>query len=675
MFDNKYPYTDYHELNLDWFMGEFKKLVAEWEETKGEWNTLHDYVQNYFENLNVQTEIDNKINAMIADGTFADIVSPFVAAALPAVVAGQLPDVVAAQISSVVATQISAVVADQLPAVAAAVAAAEVEDWLTAHINPDTGYVIDDTLTVSQAAADANTAGILIGNERISFTVGKYITTNGTTYDLSDIHSNASWSYATANCQEGDKFVVTGHGGSTQRLWTFGDANGNIITAANASAIGDKLTITAPPEAVILIVNVSTSYDYYLYKYDFLRNMGESLKKDIIERNYQVFTANLRATRSRQYTGFTLSAGVYDLHVDNVTSDDTDSNTCLIQFLNGADSIRSYQCARGNNIDDVITLNSSCDSIYIFASNTSGHSTGDTVLFTNLSLRKRISDTTLSVSGGYADSKTVGDNISRIDTVMSNMKLGLKVAVFGDSIMGNDGEIVSYLNQYPDFENVYNCAFGGTCVSNRADTSSDYYYFDGVNLFTAITTGTYTDQDAHISSLSSASQAHWATIKSLDFNDIDLIILAYGTNDYWQGKTIAQITGAYNDIFEMLRTNYPTTRILVLSPIWRLVSYNSSTQTYTDSDTATRGSAGVTLRQIADGIINNCKAQRINVYDTYSNMELALETVPTFFDEVSPDDGIEVPPNSGHYYSGVHLNINGNRMYSQIIHGVINSIF
>ncbi len=159
MFDNKYPYTDFHELNLDWFMGEFKKLVAEWEETKGEWNTLHDYVQNYFESLNVQTEIDNKINAMILDGTFADIVSPFVTAALPALVAGQLPDVVAAQISSVVAAQISAVVADQLPTVAAAAAAQEVSAWLAAHIDPDTGYVIDDSLTVSQAAADAKTVG------------------------------------------------------------------------------------------------------------------------------------------------------------------------------------------------------------------------------------------------------------------------------------------------------------------------------------------------------------------------------------------------------------------------------------------------------------------------------------------------------------------------------------
>lgn len=154
-----YPYTDMHELNLDWFLAKFKDLVETWNNVESEWNSLHDYVQNYFENLNVQTEIDNKINAMILNGTFADIVSPFVTAALPALVAGQLPDVVAAQISSVVAAQISAVVADQLPAVAAAAAAQEVGTWLAAHIDPDTGYVIDDSLTVSQAAADAKTVG------------------------------------------------------------------------------------------------------------------------------------------------------------------------------------------------------------------------------------------------------------------------------------------------------------------------------------------------------------------------------------------------------------------------------------------------------------------------------------------------------------------------------------
>ena len=156
---HEYPYTDAHELNLDWFLKEFKTLVETWEQVQSDWNSLHDYVQNYFDNLNVQSEINNKINAMIADGSFALILTPLVEAALPTIVDGKLPAVVASQIGAVVASQIDTVVAGQLPAVATAAAAQEVGTWLVAHIDPDTGYVIDDTLTVSQAAADAKTVG------------------------------------------------------------------------------------------------------------------------------------------------------------------------------------------------------------------------------------------------------------------------------------------------------------------------------------------------------------------------------------------------------------------------------------------------------------------------------------------------------------------------------------
>ena len=156
---HEYPYTDSHELNLDWFLKEFKTLVETWEQVQSDWNSLHDYVQNYFDNLNVQTEINNKINAMIADGTFALVVTPLVEAALPTIVDGKLPAVVASQIGAVVASQIDAVVAGQLPAFAAAAAAQEVGTWLAAHIDPDTGYVIDNTLTTPLAAADAKAVG------------------------------------------------------------------------------------------------------------------------------------------------------------------------------------------------------------------------------------------------------------------------------------------------------------------------------------------------------------------------------------------------------------------------------------------------------------------------------------------------------------------------------------
>ena len=69
----RYPYTDFHEMNLDWFLSTFKELNAAWEDIKlafddvtDAWATMRNYIQHYFENLNVQTEINNKINAIHA---------------------------------------------------------------------------------------------------------------------------------------------------------------------------------------------------------------------------------------------------------------------------------------------------------------------------------------------------------------------------------------------------------------------------------------------------------------------------------------------------------------------------------------------------------------------------------------------------------------------------------
>ena len=56
------PYSNFHELNQDWFLNEFNKVLAEWaamnksfNDLNEAFNNLHDYVHDYFKNLIVES--------------------------------------------------------------------------------------------------------------------------------------------------------------------------------------------------------------------------------------------------------------------------------------------------------------------------------------------------------------------------------------------------------------------------------------------------------------------------------------------------------------------------------------------------------------------------------------------------------------------------------------------
>lgn len=75
--ENLGPYTNFHELNQDWFLQEFNRIIAQWKEmqknfdnVQDAFNDLKSYVQDYFKNLDVQEEINNKIDSLVANGYF-----------------------------------------------------------------------------------------------------------------------------------------------------------------------------------------------------------------------------------------------------------------------------------------------------------------------------------------------------------------------------------------------------------------------------------------------------------------------------------------------------------------------------------------------------------------------------------------------------------------------------
>lgn len=82
----EFPYQNFHELNLDWIIKKVKELTDEWlsfEENMKKWKddtdeamkALKEFVMDYFDNLDVQDEINNKLDEMAEDGTLDDIIN------------------------------------------------------------------------------------------------------------------------------------------------------------------------------------------------------------------------------------------------------------------------------------------------------------------------------------------------------------------------------------------------------------------------------------------------------------------------------------------------------------------------------------------------------------------------------------------------------------------------
>lgn len=78
-----YPYTDMHELNLDWFLAKFKEYYEHITEQDQKITTLEEtveqfttFVSNYFDNLDVQEEINNKLDEMYENGELTALIQP-----------------------------------------------------------------------------------------------------------------------------------------------------------------------------------------------------------------------------------------------------------------------------------------------------------------------------------------------------------------------------------------------------------------------------------------------------------------------------------------------------------------------------------------------------------------------------------------------------------------------
>ena len=227
-----------------------------------------------------------------------------------------------------------------------------------------------------------------------------------------------------------------------------------------------------------------------------------------------------------------------------------------------------------------------------------------------------------------------------------------KILVFGDSIWGNDRQcgICDYLADYSG-ATIYNCAIGGTRITGDRSAQPNWQAFDGANLITAKLTDTWTNQDTYAADVVYyVATETLPLLKSIDLSSIDVIILAYGHNDFTSDHTLESITSAYTSVIDALLTSYPKIRILVCTSPWRMFSG-------TDGDSFTNEN-GDTLKDMDDAIVAMAKSKHVPVLNTLEEVPWCALTAGVYLDSDS-----------------VHPNYEGNNVYAHVVNGKLRSMF
>jgi lysophospholipase L1-like esterase len=249
--------------------------------------------------------------------------------------------------------------------------------------------------------------------------------------------------------------------------------------------------------------------------------------------------------------------------------------------------------------------------------------------------------------------------LTRVDRSSLN-RYKLTVVNFGDSIFGNtqDHSSVSAYIQRISGHTVYNFGFGGTTMGKRDNAEWDKFSF--YSLIDAICDGDLSAQEAALDSgvyMPNYFRSTLKAIKSVDFDNVDVITIAYGTNDYHENVPlgtedfdVSHYAGAFQYAVKRLQETYPHIRIIAVTPILRLFEEGTS-DTY---DPCGNG----TLTDFKNALTDTAVKMHIPVVNAYDEMALS-------------------PYNRDLYYQtddGTHINERGRAMLASLISAKIEAV-
>ena len=218
----------------------------------------------------------------------------------------------------------------------------------------------------------------------------------------------------------------------------------------------------------------------------------------------------------------------------------------------------------------------------------------------------------------------------KIDSVGENINpLSGKVIVnFGDSIFGMTKapqDISTKLAELTD-ATVHNCGFSGCRMGKHPD--ANYDAFSMYRIADAITSRDFSLQEQELANTSPRLPLHstiresYDVLKEIDFNGVDIITIAYGTNDFAGALALdnegnpydtGSTAGALRYSIEKILGTYPHCRIFICAPTYRFWTEND--QFTEDSDTYTV--SGKKLTEFVEREREVAKAYHLPFIDNY----------------------------------------------------------
>lgn len=171
------------------------------------------------------------------------------------------------------------------------------------------------------------------------------------------------------------------------------------------------------------------------------------------------------------------------------------------------------------------------------------------------------------------------ENQEHQESVKTNLS-GKVIVNFGDSIFGNKrppSDISTAISEITG-ATVYNLGFGGC---RMAEHSPNWDAFSMYRLAYSIANNDFSVQDSvdipSVSGMPSYFEETRELLKSIDFNNVDIITIAYGTNDFTAGIEIESeerlstetYAGALRYSIEKILSAYPNIKIFICSQTYR----------------------------------------------------------------------------------------------------------